>query len=133
VKKLETRRILHVRRIVNALIPKPGRGTVASASRVTKGTHTLMGVAKVRMYYTSTNEIVEDIFMYFNVFMYFIMIIQRIILLSLSLSLSLSLYIYIYIYIYIYMGVDINSSLDLQMLTNVRIQHSIIAQNIVSI
>jgi hypothetical protein len=51
VKKLGTNRISHVRiLIVNALISKPGRaGTVASASRVTKGTHTskAKGVAEV--------------------------------------------------------------------------------------
>jgi hypothetical protein len=48
VKKLETNRISHVKtKIVNALTPKTGRDTVACANKVSKGTHTSMGVAKV--------------------------------------------------------------------------------------
>jgi len=55
VKKLETNRILHVKtKIVNALTPKTGRSTAAYARRVTKGTHTSIGVAKVSTIYTST-------------------------------------------------------------------------------
>jgi hypothetical protein len=52
VKKLETNQISHVKtKIVNALTPQTGRGTAACAIRVTKGIHTSMGAAKVRMYY----------------------------------------------------------------------------------
>jgi len=50
--RLETNWISHVKtKIVNALTPKTGRDTTACASRVTKETHTSMGVAKVRTYY----------------------------------------------------------------------------------
>jgi len=55
VKKLETNRISHVKtKIVNVLNPKTGKDTVACAIKVIKGTHTSMGVAKVRTIYTST-------------------------------------------------------------------------------
>jgi hypothetical protein len=58
VKKLETNQISHVKtKIVNALTPQIGRDTAACASKVTKGTHTSMGVAKVRTTYKSIKAI----------------------------------------------------------------------------
>jgi len=62
VKKLETNRISHLKtKIVNALTSKTGRGIAACANKVTKGTHTSMGVAKVCTIYTSTKFPIEYI------------------------------------------------------------------------
>ncbi len=97
-KQLKTIRISHARGIVNVIISKPGQGMFASAGRVTKGTHTSMMVAKVR---------ITPLFVYKP---------------SLSLSFGLDVHIFANEYSYSY------SSPDSQILTSVSIQILIIAQ-----
>ena len=48
-KAAKTKRLSHVRGIVTAKTSKPRQGIVASVSKVTKGTHTSLMVAKVRI------------------------------------------------------------------------------------
>ena len=48
-KQLKTKQLSHVRGIVTAKTFKSRRGIFASASKVTKGTHTSLVVAKVRI------------------------------------------------------------------------------------